>query len=656
MNRVAKVDTLHRDLLELDIDVAVKIHHLKCEILVAGGGPAGVCCALAAARCGADVILCQDRSVLGGNASSEVRMHIVGANGTGRFDRGKALEVEAREGGIIEEIRLENCVRNPQRSAAVFDLILYDKCRSEPKLTLLLNTTVTDAVVQNRSICEVVAERPSTEECFRIEAAIYVDCTGDGRLAFEAGATFMEGRENRQQFGEHLAQATADTHRLGSTILLQARKHECEMPFVAPTWARQFSRDDFKLRLYAVPGEEEPSYEYGYWWAEWGGTLDTIKDNEQIRDELLAIALGIWDHVKNGPPEAPALNQQAANWALDWIGFLPGKRESRRFIGHHILAEQDVLESSPADDAIAFGGWSIDLHPPEGVDAVEQPPCEQHPVPWLFDIPLRCCVSRDLDNLMFAGRNQSATHVAFASTRVMATCAVTGQGVGTTAGFAVTRGIGLGELIHDRRAINQVQQRLLRDDAFLIGLPHREAHDVAPKSRITASSSQEAGPPINVISGLTRSVHGERGVPPDRRDTGTHRWMSDPSAGFPAWVMFEWEQAVRLAGVRLVFDTGMHRHLTLSHHDGYTKRMCWGRPQPETVRDYAIELFDGLQWKLIGSIESNYQRQRGHRFEVPRTATAVRISVLSTNGIDHARLMAVNLWTPDDPWPVARGR
>ena len=132
-------------------------HELDCDILVAGGGPEGVPCALAAARCGAKVILCQDRPVLGGNASSEVRMHIVGANGTGRFERGTELETEAREGGIIEEIRLENCVRNPQRSAAMFDLILYDKCRAEPNLTLLLNTSVTGAEMRNDDRKEIAA-------------------------------------------------------------------------------------------------------------------------------------------------------------------------------------------------------------------------------------------------------------------------------------------------------------------------------------------------------------------------------------------------------------------------------------------------------------------------------------------------------------------
>lgn len=154
-------------------------HRMECDLLVAGGGMSGVCCALAAARLGARVILVQDRPVLGGNASSEIRMHMVGATG---LHAGLPLALEPREGGLIEEIRLELAVRNPQRSPAVADLILYELCRAEPNLTLLLNTTVTGARVEHGRITEVTAERPSTEDRFTLAASMFADCTGDGRL------------------------------------------------------------------------------------------------------------------------------------------------------------------------------------------------------------------------------------------------------------------------------------------------------------------------------------------------------------------------------------------------------------------------------------------------------------------------------------------
>ena len=624
----------------------IEHHSLSSDILVAGGGMAGVCCAIAAARCGADVILCQDRSVLGGNASSEVRMHIVGANGTGGSERGEELQTEAREGGIIEEIRLENAVRNPQRSSSMFDLILFEKCRAEPNLHLMLNSVITSVEMQQGRIQRAVAERQSTEDRFSIAAKIFIDCTGDGRLAAEAQACFMQGRESRSDFGESLAVETADEKRLGSTILMQARKHDCPMPFVAPEAARKFTRKDLKLRLYATPGDEKPTHEYGYWWAEWGGHLDTIKQNELIRDELYSIVMGIWDHIKNGPPGTPAGEDpfEASCWAIEWFGSLPGKRESRRFTGQHILTEQDLLSSRQFDDAIAYGGWSLDLHPPEGIDAPLLQPCEQHPVPHLYDIPIRACVARDIPNLMFAGRNISATHVAFSSTRVMATCAVIGQGVGTAAAIAIQEDVEPAGLSSDLNVIEKIQQQLLRDDAFLIGHLNRDNNDLARDARISATSEQPQFEASQVISGQTRSVHGKRGTASGRENAGTHRWMSDPQDGLPATIQLDWENPIQPTAVELVFDTGMHRHLTLSQHDGYSASMKWGMPQPETVRDYTIESFDGRTWSLLLEVCDNYQRKRLHDIKCDSPIQSLRVCVTATNGCGHARICEIRVY------------
>jgi hypothetical protein len=624
-----------------------EMHELDCEILVAGGGAAGVPCALAAARCGAKVILCHDRPVLGGNASSEVRMHIVGANGTGRFDRGCELQTEAREGGIIEEIRLENCVRNPQRSASMFDLILYEMCRAEPNLTLLMNTTLTGVELQcgdGPHIEAAIAERQSTEDRFRIRAQIFIDCTGDGRPGFEAGAAFMRGRESQAEYGESLALCEADSFQLGSTILITARRHERPMPYVAPPWVREFTKDDLALRLYAVPGDEPPTHEYGYWWAEWGGVLDTIKDNETIRDELLSVTLGIWNHIKNGPPDTAndADPFNASHWALDWIGFLPGKRESRRFIGQHVLTQSDLQLSRPFSDAIAYGGWSMDLHPPDGVDAPLEQPCVQHALPFLYDIPVRSCVARDVPNLMFAGRNISATHVAFSSTRVMATCAVVGQGVGTAAALAARHAVSPNLIASDKQLMINIREQLRRDDAFLIGPADDPVGGIAAAAQITASSRQPGGGAANVLSGQTRSVYGDRGVSPERTTEGLQRWMSAPNE-LPATIRFDWQTFQTVRSIQLVFDTGMHRHLTLSHHDGYTSQMIWGRPQPETVRDYEVQILEQDGWKTVCEVRDNYQRSRRHSLPEGTVTKSLRILVTQTNGIDHARIFEVRL-------------
>lgn len=574
--------------------------------------------------------------MLGGNASSEVRMHIVGADCSG--GRGAALETETREGGLIEEIRLETALRNPQRSASMLDLILYEKCRAEENLTLLLNTTVVGVKMDGDRIAEAVAERQSTEDRFVISAKVFVDCTGDGRLGAEAGAAFRHGREGRVAYNESLSPVEeGDSRTLGSTLLFQARDMGRPVPFIAPPWVRKFTEEDLKLRGHARPGVDR-GLEYGYWWCEWGGQLDTIKDNEAIRDELLAIMLGVWDHIKNGGDHG------ADNWALDWFGFLPGKRESRRFIGQHILTQTDLMDSRAFDDAIAFGGWPIDTHPPEGVDAPDEKPCAQHPVPHLYDIPLRACVSANVPNLMFAGRNISATHVAFASTRVMATCAVMGQGVGTAAAYAVQEDVPPNMITQDQALVGRIQQRLLRDDCFLIGRPNLDSDDLARNATASASSAQDGGGAANVLSGFTRAVHGPKGASPERAVPGTHRWMSEPAQGLPAWLELRWKEPVAAREVQLVFDSGMHRVLTLTHSDAYAERMEWGKAQPEIVRDYAIEVESGGEWRRLHDVSGNYQRRRVHALGAPGPIAAVRLVVSATNGLDHARVCEVRVY------------
>lgn len=643
------------------------LRSLACDVLVAGGGPAGVASALAAARLGARVILCQDRPVLGGNASSEVRMHIVGATG---LRGGRPLESELREGGIIEELRLDLAVLNPQRAPALLDLLLYDKCRREPNLTLLLNTTVDGAEVDHDLVQAVTATRASTEDRFRISATIFIDCTGDGRLGLEAGAPFRHGREGRKDFSESLAPEQPDKKTLGSSILFQAKRHDRAMPFVAPPWARKFKAGDFRFRPFGRT-DSDLGLEYGYWWVEWGGCLDTIRDNEIIRDELLAITQGVWNYIKNES------GLDVANWALEWIGFLPGKRESRRFIGLHTLTEKDIFESRPFRDAIAYGGWPIDTHPPEGVDAPDLPPCEQHQLPYLYDIPLRACISSGPANLMFAGRNISATHIAFASTRVMATCAVIGQGVGTAAAYACRAGMTPAMLAGQADMMRAVQQRLLRDDCYLIGVRNLDANDlVRTAESITASSHQAGADPALVRSGQTRSVHGRPHVrapslggnfwteaikstpagakaeavihaPPGREVPGLHRWMSDPSLSLPACLEIRWLKAVDVSEIQLVFDTGLHRILTLSQADGYTAAMQWGQPQVETVRDYRIDWQDGDTWRELLAVTGNYQRRCVHRLPDPIRPVALRITVTATNGLDHARILEVRAYPPE---------
>jgi len=590
----------------------VTTKNLDADVVVIGGGMAGVCAAIAAARNGASVVLIQDRPVLGGNSSSEIRMHIVGAD-----CHGSRNDTDARETGILEELRLECAVRNPQRSASMWDLLLYEWIKREPNIVLLLNTSCIGVKMASENCIDAVfALRNSTEDLFTVRGKVFIDCSGDGRLGAEAGAEFRKGREGRDEFGESLAPPKPDNKTMGSSILFITRKHDRPMPFKPPNWIRKFPRcEDLPYRAHS-------SWEYGYWWVEWGGELDTIKDKERIRDELLAIALGVWDHIKNS-----GLHPESENWALEWIGFLPCKRESRRFIGDYILTQHDLQRGEVFEDGVAYGGWPIDLHPPEGIDTKE-PPNIAVKVP-LYNIPFRCLYSRNIDNLLFAGRNISATHVAFGSTRVMGTCSVMGQAVGTAAALCVRYNCTPREL--GKEAIKDLQQLLLKQDAYIIGVSNSDPYDLARMAEVKASSETKGCEAVNVINGVHRGVYERK-----------NRWASDPMQPMPQWLELHFREPKRIREVHLTFDTGLNRELTLSFSDWANRRMTWG-PQPETVCDYELQVLYGDSAKTVVKVEGNYQRKRVHKFE-PQLATGIRLIVHATNGGKSARVFEVRVY------------
>jgi hypothetical protein len=586
---------------------------VETDVLVCGGGMAGVCAALAAARHGARVVLVQDRSRLGGNASSEIRMHIVGADCHGS-------RAGWREGGIIEEIRLEDAARNPHRAWELFDLLLYDKCISEPNLTLLLDSAVYRATVADGRITTAFVRCDKTEHIYRIAAHVYLDCTGDSRLALEAGAEMRSGREARGEFDESLAPETADARTQGSSILFTARRHDRPVPFVPPAWARAITAEDVRLRNVG-----RHSYEYGFWWIELGGMYDTVRDNERLRFELLAIVLGVWDYIKNSGDRP-----DSSHWALETVGMIPGKRESRRVMGAHIQTEGDLSGGwRDRDDGVAIGGWSFDEHPPEGFDAPQLRPYRAVRMDEPYNIALEALYSRTIGNLMMAGRNISNTHVAFTSTRVMATCACIGQAAGTAAAMCAELGVQPGRLRRER--MRAFRQRLLRDDQTIRGAVNDDPADLARNARVTASSAFEGGVASHVIDGHVRDA-------PGRSD---HRWRARPARG--AWLELDWEQPQRVGHVQITFDSGFHRELTLSASDHVTRRTIRG-PQPETIRDYRLVGIrpDG-QRQTLAEISGNFQRLRRHDVQ-PIELTALRLEVLATNGSEEARVYEIRCY------------
>ena len=295
----------------------------KYDVVVVGGGLAGVCAGIAAARHGCRTALVQDRPVLGGVSSSEIRVHPGGANN---------LNGWARETGIVEELHIEEVARNHDffRNGAInsqWDLVLYEWIKKEENLTLCLNTVINgvEKDKEKGTILAVSGVQAGSERSIRLRARFFVDATGDGTVGALAGADFRFGREARSELNESLAPKKADLKTMGSSLLFRARDMGRPVPFVPPPWAEQYPTDE------SLTGRHHGKFdgkEYaGYWWIEVGVPYDTIDENEQIRDEALRHLLGVWDHIKNHGDHG------AENMGLDWIGMVPGKRESRRLMG-----------------------------------------------------------------------------------------------------------------------------------------------------------------------------------------------------------------------------------------------------------------------------------------------------------------------------------
>ena len=601
-----------------DVGFAAAEHHmrevrLETDILVAGGGLAGVCAAIAAARHGARVVLVQDRSRLGGNSSSEVKMHVVGANQ-------HTARPGWRESGLIEELRLADAVNNPQRCWELWDLLLYDKVVSEPNITLLLETTVFSASVKDGRITEVAARCDKSEHLYRIRAGMFCDCTGDSRLGLEAGAEMRSGREARAEFGESLAPETPENRTLGSSILFTSRLYHNPMPFTPPAWARKITKEQLKHRLIT-------SWEYGYWWIEWGGDHDIIADNERIRFELLAIVMGVWDYIKNSG-EFP----DSKHWAMDWVGMMPGKRGSRRLLGDYLLKQQDLMQGS-FPDAVAIGGWPMDGHPPEGFDRPDLPPNTVLRPPEVYDIPLRSLYSRNISNLMMAGRNISASYVAFTSARVMATCAVEGQAIGTAAAHCLESRLLPRELARDATQIAKLRQALLRDDQTIKGLTNQDPLDLARSAKVTASAESGAARAALLLDGHARDIPDPHGDPAE-----VHHWAAPVAEGHPAWVELRWDRPHRIREVQITFDSGFKRQLTLSAQETQNVNLLRA-PQPETVKDYVVvaRLADGTD-RRVAAVKNNFQRLNRHRFEAAEIQIAAYRSVGYQRRSDGANL------------------
>ncbi len=452
---------------------ALKVENIEADLVIIGGGLAGICCAITAARANIKVVLVQDRPVLGGNASSEVRLWVLGATShMGNNNRW------AREGGVINEILLENAYRNPEGNALIFDTILLEKVIVEKNIMLLLNTAVYDIEKKDAdTIKSVKAFCPQNSISYNLQSPLFCDASGDGIVGFLAGGAFRMGAESKNEFGEKFAPSKEYGELLGHSIYFYSKDTGRKVKYVAPSFAIDVSKEIPRYKSFNAK-----DIGCRLWWIEYGGRLDTVHETEAIKWQLWKVVYGVWDYIKNS-----GKFPDAENLTLEWVGHVPGKRESRRFEGDYMLKQQDVIEQTLFTDAVAFGGWSVDLHPADGVFS-ELKGCNQWHSKGVYGIPYRCYYSRNINNLFLAGRIISASHVAFGSTRVMATCAHGGQAIALAAALCkkyTTLPKTVGE-----KYISELQTELMKTGQHIPGLQLKDQDDLVQKAlRIEANST-----------------------------------------------------------------------------------------------------------------------------------------------------------------------
>lgn len=566
----------------------------EADLCVVGGGLSGLCAAVAAARHGARVVLMQDRPMLGGNASSEIRMWVCGAHGDNN-----------RETGILEEICMDNMYRNPDKNYSIWDGLLYEKARYQPNIELLLNCTCLDASMCGENIESVTGWQLTTQRYHKVRARLFADCSGDSVLAPLTGAQVRMGREGREEFQEDIAPETPDRKTMGMSCLMQARQEDRPSVFIPPDWAHHYTREDLPYRL---PNMEDGTE--NYWYIELGGEQDAIADTEEVRDELLRVAYGIWDYIKN----APENRERNANWRLDFMGILPGKRESRRYVGDVLLNQNDVRAGGKFPDLVAYGGWTMDDHHPAGF-ATHEPPNIFHPAPSPFGIPYRCLYARNIGNLFCAGRNISVTHTAMSATRVMGTCALLGQAVGTAAALAVQHGLSPRGVYE--QCIGELQDTLQQDDCYLPGMERR------------VSRLGRLAPEYEVLrNGWDRPIGGQ--------DNGAKVPLNQA-------VTFTFDEPTTVHGLRAVFDSDLNRE-SYSHELG--RNMICNRPlglpdafvPPQMVRGYRIEDENG---RVLFETQENHRRL--NVVSLDAQVKALRFIPTSTWGAEEAHLFALEV-------------
>ncbi len=611
------------------------------DIVVVGGGMAGVGAAISAARQGAKVALVHARPMLGGNASSEIRIHISGA------DQGMK-QADYAEAGLLYELMLENKHCNDHFNYTIWDTVLYDAARKEKNLTVFYNTTMYDVDVEDDVIRSIFCVQQTTEMRFRLFAPIFVDSTGNGTLGYYAGAEYRTGSESKAEFNEPHAPEEPNNERMGNTILLRGRNTGSPVRFYPPAFAKALTEEQLKNRIhcevmkdtidcsvYEDPDEyrrtsmtSTTNCDYGYWWMElMGSSDDIITEYEEIRDDLFAYTYGLWDHMKNG--NEGVHDHGSENHTLEWVGCLPGTRESRRLVGDYMLTENDILSHRQFEDAVCYGGWCVDLHAPHGLLDYDRLPSDCSYFLGVYTIPYRSYYSKNIRNLFMAGRNISASKLGMCSTRIIGTCAIGGEAVGIAAALCAKYGCQPRELAPNH--IEELQQLILKADGFLPNISNTDPADLARSAQFAASSCKAGGEPALVNNGISRKLEGN-----------WNGWVSDGIGENGETLKMVLPEAKTLSQLRLTFWSDFQYPIRVTMAPNRQKQQRIGVPA-ELVKDYTVRLL--LNGEVVKEIPVKDNYQRLNVLDLGNTlCDSAEIVVHATNGHENAVIFEVRAY------------
>lgn len=565
------------------------------DVVVVGGGLGGCLAGVSAARLGCRVALIQNRPILGGNGSTEC---LVPPHGVWPY--GEQDPLDPKETGILEAIRTHG--RQTDEAAEVYSDRLLRLCQAESNLDLYLNTHVPGVEMKSAdTIGAIRALEVTTGQRLVFPACIVIDCTGDGSVAAAAGAQFRHGREPASMYDENelFAPREGDSHTMGGGLKHISKERSHPVPFEAPSWATKFPNcSDFQPRAHPRANWAVNSQ----WAIEVGGMRNTIDDAEEIRDHLLRLHYGVWDHAKNHCLE---LKEKATNRELIWVSHVLAKRESRRIMGDYVMTEHDVVKETLFPDRIAYGSWGCDVHPPDMFYTKRFVVTHFYKGWFTYSVPFRSLYSKDINNLMMAGRNTSVSHVALGAVRSMFVCALEGQTVGTAARLCLQydttpRGV-------YKEHITELQQQLLKDGCYLIDLPNSDPRDLARTASVRASSSVPNMGPEHVIDGFAHIDHGER-----------HAWQPGPRQPLPQWVELDFGKLVPFNCVHVSFQTKEH-----------------------AADSFRIKVWGNNQWQTAVEVAGNTQRRRVICFD---RKTSSKLRLVLAKGRDNMAVCEIRVY------------